>query len=282
MEFNPGSILVGVDLSECSGAALRLGLELSARLGARLTLVHAVAPAAGPRHPLSRAVEVPAPRQRFSAIETELATFVRGIIGRAPMPDYRIVEGDPSEAILFAEAWERADLIIVGTRGRGGSSRLTLGSVAERVLRRASAPVLTICPRRAGERDVTAFERILCPVNETPTAALALETALSLAKRLGASVTVLRALEEEGEEPGAADERLQRWLRETAPGTDAIERVVARGHGGDLILDYAAKHAIDLIVVGARREQYSDWTVVGSTTEQVTRHATCAVLTVTS
>lgn len=282
MQFKPQRILAGVDLSECSAAALRLAVDLAAKLDAELTVLHAVAPATGPRHPLSRAVEVPAPRQRFSAIENDLVQFIRGIIGRGPMPRYRIVEGDPSEAILFAEAYERVELIILGTRGLGGSSRLTLGSVAERVLRRASVPVLTICPARAEERDVASFARILCPVNESEVAVRALRAAMSLAQSAGGKVTVLRVLENGEDEVGAADEQLRRWLREADPAAADLDRVVMRGEGGKAILDYAAANAVDLIVVGARREQYGDWTVIGSTTEQVTRHATCAVLTVIS
>lgn len=282
MQFKPSRIVVGVDLSECSAAALRLAVDLAARIGAELTVLHAVAPATGPRHPLSRAVELPTPRQRFSAIENDLVRFIRSIIGRAPMPSYRIVEGDPSEAILFAEAYERAELIILGTRGLGGSSRLTLGSVAERVLRRASVPVLTICPQRAPERESGSFAHILCPVNETALAASAVRVAVSFAERAGGKVTVLRVLENGDDDVGAADEQLRRWLRDTDLAAADLDRVIMRGEGGKAILDYAAANAVDLIVLGARREQYSDWTVVGSTTEQVTRHATCAVLTVIS
>jgi len=282
MEYKPRRILVGVDLSDCSSAALRLAVDLAAKFGAELTVLHAVVPTAGPRHPLSRAVEVPAPPQRFSAIENDLVQFVRGIIGRAPMPEYRIVEGDPSEAILFAEAYERADLIILGTRGLGGSSRLTLGSVAERILRRASVPVLTICPHRAGEPEIGAFARILCPVNESAVSASALRVAVSLARSTGGKVTVLRVIENGDDDVAAVDEQLQHWLREADPEAIDLDRVVTRGEGGKAILEYAAANAIGLIVVGAQREKYSDWTVIGTTTEQVTRHATCAVLTVIS
>lgn len=282
MQFQPRRILAGVDLSECSAAALRLAVGLAAKFGAELTVLHAVMPASGPRHPLSRAIEVPAPRQRFSAIENDLVEFIRSIVGRAPMPEYRIVEGDPSEAILFAEAYERAELIILGTRGLGGSSRLTLGSVAERVLRRASVPVLTICPQRAGTGAIEAFAHILCPVNESPIAAHAVRVAVSLAASVGGKVTVLRVLENGEDEVGTADEQLRRWLRETDPAAADLDRVVMRGEAGRAILEYATANPVDLIVVGARREQYSDWTVLGGTTEQVTRHATAAVLTVIS
>lgn len=282
MEFKPQPILVGVDLSECSAAALRLAIDLASRLGAELTLLHAVSPAAGRHHPLSRAVEVPAPRERFSVIENDLVAFIRRIIGRGPMPDYRIVEGDPSEAILFAQAYERAELIVLGTRGLGGVSRLTLGSVAERVLRRATVPVLTICSRRSDRPGAEAWQRILCPVNESTVAAVAIRVAVSLARSLGTKVIALHVLEND-EDVAAASGRLRHWLLEVVgAGSGDLDLVVASGEGGKGILDYAVGHDVDLIVVGARRERFSDRTVVGSTTEHVTRHASSAVLTVIS
>jgi nucleotide-binding universal stress UspA family protein len=52
--------------------------------------------------------------------------------------------GDPADVILKAEKRERADLVVLGTHGRGGFSRLVLGSVAEQVLRKSSCPVLAV------------------------------------------------------------------------------------------------------------------------------------------
>lgn len=57
---------------------------------------------------------------------------------------HRLLTGDAADAILEAAAEEKADLIVMGTHGRGGLSRMLLGSVAEHVLRRAPCPVLTV------------------------------------------------------------------------------------------------------------------------------------------
>lgn len=63
-----------------------------------------------------------------------------------------LVEGDPVEEILHTATATGADLIVVGTHGRGGLGRLVLGSVAEQILRRASCPVVTIKPPSVREQ----------------------------------------------------------------------------------------------------------------------------------
>jgi nucleotide-binding universal stress UspA family protein len=66
----------------------------------------------------------------------------------APSPrvtlERRMLEGDPAEMIAEAAADANADLIVMGTHGRTGLTRLVMGSVAEEVLRHAPCPVLTI------------------------------------------------------------------------------------------------------------------------------------------
>lgn len=56
----------------------------------------------------------------------------------------KVIEGSPSRVIIEHATPENCDLVVMGTHGRGGIDRLLLGSVAERVIRRASVPVLTV------------------------------------------------------------------------------------------------------------------------------------------
>jgi len=58
--------------------------------------------------------------------------------------EYKLLDGEPVEQILKAAASANADLIVLGTHGATGLSRLLMGSVAEDVLRRALCPVLTV------------------------------------------------------------------------------------------------------------------------------------------
>jgi nucleotide-binding universal stress UspA family protein len=69
---------------------------------------------------------------------------VLGHHGASPL----LVEGPPAAAIVRAASRKRADLLILGTHGRTGVRRMLIGSVAERVVRTAGCPVLTVRPRR--------------------------------------------------------------------------------------------------------------------------------------
>ena len=280
-KFEPKRILVGTDFSECSLAALRLSDEIAAKFSATLTVLHAIPPHAS-ASPLLRHVLLPPRTESLDAIENEIVVFIRSVIGRKPMPQYRIIEGHAAEAVLFAAGYESMDMIVLGTRGRGGLDRLTLGSVAERILRLASVPVLTICPRRATKRRPSTLRRILCPVNYSAAAGRAIEVSVSLGKPFGAEVIALHVIEDKtvDRDLDAEAERLRVWCRGLLP-EPTIQPLVVAGSAAAEVLRYAEHNEIDLVVVGAQRERYSDQTVLGTTTERVTRNAPCAVLTVT-
>jgi nucleotide-binding universal stress UspA family protein len=283
MWFAPKRLLVAVDFRDCAAAALRLALRFAETYDADLSVIHAIEPADEIPSPLARHVTLPEPGPRLSVVENELVMFIRAAVGRKPMPRYHILEGHPTEAILFASGYEKADLIVLGTRGLGGADRLTLGSVAEQVLRRSHLPVLTICPQRATRRRPSEIRRILCPVNYTPAAERAIEAGVSIARRFDAEVVALHVVEAKpvDGDVGHEEKRLRLWMRSLLPRSQKPEPLVAIGNGAAEILRYAGANDIDLIVVAARRGRSSDVTLFGTTTERVTRDAPCAVLTIT-
>jgi nucleotide-binding universal stress UspA family protein len=106
----------------------------------------------------------------------------------APEPQIKIREGYPAEEILDEAASEAYDLLVVGTRGRRGITRLLLGSTAERIARQATVPVLLA----QGSRD--SVERILvCTAGGEPGLA-AVELGGRVAGLAGAQVTVLHVM----------------------------------------------------------------------------------------
>src|SRR5450759_2859714 len=111
MKFEPKRILVGADFSECSAAALRLAVQIAEKFSATLVVLHAIPPAM-PASPVSRHVLLPTRSETLSAVENQLIMFIRGVIGRKRMPDYRIVEGHAAEAVLFAAGYEKVDMIV--------------------------------------------------------------------------------------------------------------------------------------------------------------------------
>ncbi len=109
-------------------------------------------------------------------------------------------EGDPASEILsLAGRRSGYELVVQGTHGRKGFSRLVLGSVAEEVIRRARVPVLTVGPHaQARAKDFLARKRfkILVPTRLTANSEAAEAYAIDLAKRLDATVVFFHSLRE--------------------------------------------------------------------------------------
>lgn len=148
-------ILCCTDLSETSRPALEQALRMARALRAPLSVLH-VCP---PRYPdpgyLSLAVEDAdlldlAGEQVRRAAQTSLDTLVtvtKETLRLNDVPTRTLVrEGLPARIIVEEAEMEEADMIVVGTHARSGLSYLLLGSVAERVMRTATRPVLTVTP----------------------------------------------------------------------------------------------------------------------------------------
>lgn len=137
-------VLVPTDFSETAEAAARYGCELAARLGARVTLFHVYSLGVVA---MPDAVYAPTEEQLEILQQTAEASLREQAERLAPSGAtiaWLAVAGLPAEAIVTAASQAHADLIVMGTHGRRGLSHLLLGSVAERVLRTAPCPVLTV------------------------------------------------------------------------------------------------------------------------------------------
>src|SRR4029434_1921221 len=96
--------------------------------------------------------------------------------------------GFPHDEIVAQDSATRADLLVLGTHGRSGFQHLFLGSVTEKVMRKATCPTL-IVPPRAPETITplsTQFRRVLCPVDFSGSSVAALEYAFSIAEEADA------------------------------------------------------------------------------------------------
>jgi nucleotide-binding universal stress UspA family protein len=132
------SILVPTDFSERSGYAFRLACSVARDHGARLTVLHVVPP---PMAAYVGGVMTPEP-------DRHEGEWARLRLVQPPEPglpvEHLLAEGDAGEAIVRAAREGKCDLIVLGTHGRTGLGRTLLGSVAEKVLRQALCPVLTV------------------------------------------------------------------------------------------------------------------------------------------
>jgi len=230
---------------------------------------------------------------------SNLERFVEAEAAPGVAIECRVREGVASGEILDAAIEIDADLLAIGTHGRSGFERLVLGSVAEKVLRKARCPVLTV---PAAQPDAVpaasvVFKRILCAVDFSDSSMQAMNYAMSLAQEADGELTLLHVLPETiaGMEaaPGEgtigdimrrreADLRAQ--LQDAVPESVAaycrIETVMTHGQSWREILREAEARHIELIVMGVQGRGAVDLMFFGSTTQHVVRQATCPVLTI--
>lgn len=200
-----------------------------------------------------------------------------------------VERGRPHEAILAYAADAAIDLVVMGTRGRRGLERFFLGSVAERVVRLADVPVLTV----RDDGHAPPYGDVLVATDGSACAMAALEQAVSLARPYGATVHLLSVVDVAAtrHDYGAASvlSRLERdatsHLEQAATrarelDAPAVETALEVGTVPREITDYAATQDVDLVAVGTHGRQGVSRYVVGSVAERVVRTASRPVLTV--
>ena len=215
----------------------------------------------------------------------------------------RVATGIPSEEVIVAARAEDSDLIVVGTRGKTGLAHVLLGSTAERVIRGAPCPVLTVRMEQADAEQKegapsmpVTLERILVPVDFSDCSLDALEYAAVMAPQAKASVMLLHVLEpvsygldfDLGHIRSREDVR-ESWTKRleelAATHQHPNMRIEYRLRGGfpaDSILDAARTLPCDLIVMGTHGRRGISHTISGSVVEAVLRKAHCPVIAVRS
>ena len=291
-------ILCPTDFSGYSALALRYAVSLGRWFDAEVAVLH-VLPFRGSEFPYFSTLASPDSKVRQPA-EDQLAQFVEPVLHEPVTIEPKLREGEPWREIVAEATALPADLIVMGTHGRSGFEHLLLGSVAEKVLRRAECPVLTVArgPRPTAKRHC--FRRILCGLDFTENSARTLRFALSLAEEDEARVTPLHILEglpeasalgrKELPVPGGgplrcdleavALERLRQAVPDESRDFCEVKERVAVGKAYHEILRVAAEEQADLIVMGAHARGPLGGRFFGSTASHVVRAASCPVLTV--
>jgi nucleotide-binding universal stress UspA family protein len=294
-------ILCPTDLSDIAPRAFDHAVALARFHQADIELAYVSEPLLpGPVAPVSYPPWVvldPAVRGRLRTALESLASpaSALGIPVRIEVHEGRVV----AEILERARTWP-ADVVVMGTHGRGGFERWVLGSVTEKVLRKAPCPVLTVPPPASGLHPDSSvlFRRIVCPVDFSGASLAALGYALKLAEESHAEITVLHVLEWLVEdEPGAriagfdvpefrrylekdARDRLKKVVPEDAHYWCQPREEVVGGRPWREVLRVAEEARADLVVMGVRGRNPVDLAVFGSTTQHVVRGAKCPVLVV--
>ena len=290
-------ILAPVDFSPASQHGLAFAGALAERFHSRLHLLHVVEPPVLPEWgyahiPRRDAKLRRAAEKRLPQLPSECG------IDPSLIQSVEVRSGEAAGEICQAAAERHCDLVVLASHGLGGIQHAFFGSIAERVVRRAPCPVLTVrdrALRKKGAGTATFdLKRILMTTDFSDESKKAFPYALALARKFEASLTLLYVVPEhlpaelkhlgivleERRLLEAARERLPRFRAAELDPHLHLDMLVLNGGPAHEICRTAETQAADLIVIATHGYTGLKHFMLGSVTENVVRHAPCPVLVV--
>ena len=289
----PKSILAATDFSQTADRAVALARDLARRFAAELHLLHVVVLLEDAHLEGEHRDEM----ERLIATGDEARrTILEGATKETPevTATPHLVRGlAPDEVILESAANLGADLIVMGTHGRRGLKHLLLGSIAEKVARAPSAPVLTV--RADVVINPEGISRILVPFDFSEASARAVRFAGLWARALGAQITLLHVVEPvvypefysvdvvSNDLMGHLSERskvaLEKAAEEQLPGLPVATSVDV-GRAADTIVHLAEPQQFDLVIMSTRGLSAVEHMLLGSVAEAVLRRCRVPLVTI--
>ena len=301
--LNVQNILCPVDFSVFSLRALKYAASIARHFGARLFVQHTIF--TPPEVYLADIDEV-ATRESLQAelLRAGVETGVWHVPEGAEIPEIRmlITGGNVVGHILESVEKNHIDLVVIGSHGRRGFSRVFLGSVAESIVHKAACPVLVISHPEKGffsesKPEPIHLGTIIAATDFSPSSGVALAHALKWASEWRAKLILFHAVEKlppgsEGRtdlfpeyNPIFEEQIVEAWehLKEAVP-ADARNRCevsyeVCHGSAKDQIIQLARRKVADLIVMGSRGLGLAE-TNWGSTVSSVVRNGQYPVLAI--
>ena len=295
-------LLAPTDFSEPSLKALDYALDLASPTGSNVRMIHVLQPSADYLNFDTLSVLRP-DEEAEAECEEEMRRVAHQRRHTRAEITWKVAVGRPAAEIIEAAKEFRAELLVVSTHGRTGLKHLLLGSVAERIVRYAPCPVLIV---RKHEREITPppeyhsmginVHRILVPTDFSPRSLASLRYAARFARAFGGKITLFHSLNLfagfvpseypviDGATYRAAEEAVMReadrCLQECVPDDLAEEAVVQTGPPLSEIPAFAEEGKFDLIICATHSAAPLQHVLLGSTAEQIIRHAGCPVLVV--
>jgi nucleotide-binding universal stress UspA family protein len=298
------NILCPVDFSEFSSRAVRFASEIARHFGARLIVQHTVPV---PTVPIPEGLEVITPEEVMQVAREDAARRLGGLLAESGAENteflVKVNSGDVKDRIVQAVAENNIDLVVMGTHGHKGLTRLVMGSLAEHIIHEVVfCPVLVVSRPQAGflaphTAVPPRWKTILAPVDFSADSGRSLTHALRWAAEWKAKVTLFHAVEDPpprmhgmidllpefnpyfDKEVAEAWERIHSVIPEAARERCELHYEVRQGKPREEILRYAAETNPDLIVMGSRGSGKSS-VVWGSTISGIVRDGRYPVLAI--
>ncbi len=289
------NILIPLDGSAHAEHAVPVGLSVARSMGGQVELI-----GVEDLNPLVESWITGADHYRkWLATYFERLTVAIRAVSNVPVVS-TMAAGRVDEVLVAHAEQNQADLVVMATHGRGPLGRAWLGSVADRLVRHISKPVLLVRPTADSEVELTdahRFERILIPLDGSDLAEVSLEWAKTIGIGEGAAYTLVRAVPQPWSSPAElypdttvmeklyhkSVENSEQYLSVVAAPlrdagltvqTDVRERVSA-AHG---VLDSAAQNDVDLVVIATHGHGGLRRLTMGSVADKVVRGASVPVL----
>jgi nucleotide-binding universal stress UspA family protein len=289
------SLLVAVDFSKPSMKALENALGLASEFGAQVRLIHVLEP------PTVFNSEYPAyarwDRVAIDGAKVRLDALINEKIDEQIPVNSEVRMGRAYKLICVAAKNAKSDLIVIGTHGFTGLKRLFLGSTAEKVIRHAPCSVLIVRSHK-NERNgkpVLKPKKILAPTDFSGPSKRSIQAAATLAKQYNAELQLLNVVPIhyavadfdqmdyaalEADLANTGKRRLAQLSKGLSAKNISVATQLRRGRPATEITEAAKDKGADLILISTHGHTGWERALLGSTTEEVVRHATCPVLVV--
>jgi nucleotide-binding universal stress UspA family protein len=278
----PPRILVGVDQSPGSRAALAWAAGVARRLGLPLRVIQAW------QYPSDIIVRVgyvhlSDAEHSEDRLTAELRNLVREVVGEPSGLEIRVeeVRGPTTEALLRAASATNTSMLVVGSRGLGGFRGLLLGSVSRQLCEHAPCPVTVV--RGEVASDQVQLGTVVVGLDGSDNASRALAFAGDLAQRAGSRVIVAHAAGGsttiEAKElhlspvATAVQEQVERWCAPLHQREIDHDIAIKQGDPRNVLREIVAEHDADLLVVGSHGGGRVAHLVLGSVASSLAQHS---------
>jgi nucleotide-binding universal stress UspA family protein len=283
------NVLVPVDFSPPSRLAVNYGVSLARKLRAKLTLMNVVESPAAIAHPWTSHTATIDKEHREQAVR-----MLTALLGSEDQDDLDlgvvVKSGNIKKEIAAVIREQHADVVVMGTHGRGLFGRWVIGSITEGMLRKIPVPILTVC--RAAKP--LTFNRILFATDLSECSEQGFDFALQLATAMRSDLVLVHVMDlatlaycgaemieyASQQSIEQAKAKLAEWTAQSSRAKVKIEAVILEGVAAEEILKAADRYDTDLIVLTIRKKGFVEHAILGTTAERVIREANVPVLSI--